>query len=753
MEQEFTEEHKKNLEGTQEQIKKAEIKLGDFTDNRQKAAPLPETQEAFPLNDLSPNQTRSQPLLHFSITENEKSIHKDYYHPISEKDLRKLNRYAVQLQEVATWYLNTVADSSVTYFYQEGSETNSVTINYNKDNFMHLTGVFPYREKQTAEQTLLDFVEGRGAFENILIVNQGATFDKLKVLPELPAIIESDSFYFNDLSDVEKFKVLDMDKAIRSNDKDVLLAFRTLDGATFPASLMRLKEKLNLEIDHQLDEKVILGVYRERNGKITQLSINEEYIHDNGQELMALMKQQVLARTIEEKIATIDLSDYRYFVEDERLWNQLVEQLPYANGTQESPIQFVDSTAEDCIGFISFNGSDEITIEQILAYFEEKGIDNLEERLTLLQQWQGEIETLGEEVSERIRQAEQELTLTEVKQPSTVSDFINARDYAGLKKHLQEGMVNYLQGDVFKAYLEFVSKLPSYSFRNVQLLYNQNPNITYVMGYKQWTELERFVKKGEKSLKIYKPFERIVKDKNGNPILDENGKEQKETFFKLVPVFDISQTDGKEVAKLIYNLETELNDPKLFTAMYQALKTCTTAKIKFVKFPEDNQANGYYLPETNDIIIRQGLFPVMTIKTLLHEITHSHLHTLGVGSSLERQQAEFEAESTAYIVANHFGIDTSEYTFGYLASWTSGGQDIEQFTNALERITNEARSLINDIEQVLEKNKQQLLSNAPQNKFEERVQLAKQKQASTSKAQEKPLTIPETVGEISQGKK
>ena len=293
-----SEEKEKSLESIQEtannseQNKKVETKLGDFPEESQVAAPLPEANISQPLNDLSPSQTRSQPLLHFSIDEDRKSIHRDNYHPISDKDLLKLNRYAPHLQNAAQWYLENVADSQVTYFYQDGADTNSLAISYNKESFMHLTGIYPYREGQTAEQTLLDFATGNGQFDNILIANRGAAFDKLKVLPELPAIVDAESFYFGDLSDVEKFHSLNLDKAIRSNDQDVLLAFRTVDGTVLPASLMRLRKSLNLLLDQTNQEKIILGVFRERDGHIEQLSINEEYVKDKGAEMLSVLKNK-----------------------------------------------------------------------------------------------------------------------------------------------------------------------------------------------------------------------------------------------------------------------------------------------------------------------------------------------------------------------------------------------------------------------------------------------------------------------------
>ena len=294
---EASEEKEKSLGGQEttnnsEQNKKVETKLGDFPEETQGAAPLPEANVSQPLNDLSPSQTRSQPLLHFSINEERKSIHKDNYHPISDKDLLKLNRYALHLQNAAQWYLENVADSQVTYFYQDGADTNSLAISYNKESFMHLTGIFPYREGQTAGQTLLDFAAGNGQFDNILIANRGAAFDKLKVLPELPAIVDAESFYFGDLSDVEKFHSLNLDKAIRSNDQDVLLAFRTVDGTVLPASLMRLRKSLNLLLDQTNQEKIILGVFRERDGHIEQLSINEEYVKDKGAEMLSVLNNK-----------------------------------------------------------------------------------------------------------------------------------------------------------------------------------------------------------------------------------------------------------------------------------------------------------------------------------------------------------------------------------------------------------------------------------------------------------------------------
>ncbi|MGT2755201.1 PBECR4 domain-containing protein [Streptococcus ovis] len=292
-----SEAKEKSLEMNQEtdsifrQQKNAEGTIGDFPEN-QEAAPLPEANVSQPLNDLSPSQTQPQPLLHFSINEDGKSINKRHYHAVSNKDLVKLNRYAGTLQQAANWYLNELADSKIYYFYQENASIQTLQVSFDKDKFQHLTGVFPYKEGQSAEQTLEDFANGNGAFDTILLANKGAAFDKLKVLPELPAIVESDSFYFGDLSQVPKLHYLDLDKAIKSGDEDIILALRTVDNTTFPASLMKLRTGLKNQLAQSAEENIILGVYRERKGQLDQLSINEEYVKDGGQEMLSILENK-----------------------------------------------------------------------------------------------------------------------------------------------------------------------------------------------------------------------------------------------------------------------------------------------------------------------------------------------------------------------------------------------------------------------------------------------------------------------------
>lgn len=286
--QEENQSIEKALEKSQEQTKKTENEFGDFSEIYQKAAPLPEAKQSQPLDGSSPNQTQSQSLLHFTILDADKSIYKPNYHPIKANELRKLNRYAPQLQQTANWYLNTLADSKVYYFFKDEEDIKVVSVSFYKENFMHLTGIAPIKDDQTPEQTLLDFVEGRGEFDNIMIANRGAAFEKLQVLPDFEAIIDAGSFYFDDLSQIEKFNRIDLSQAIMSEDKDLLLALRDIDGIGVPASLMKVKETLSYELEGK--EKIILGVFRDRDGRIEQLSINEDYIKNDGKELQSIIE-------------------------------------------------------------------------------------------------------------------------------------------------------------------------------------------------------------------------------------------------------------------------------------------------------------------------------------------------------------------------------------------------------------------------------------------------------------------------------
>ena len=670
-----SEEKEKSLESIQEtannseQNKKVETKLGDFPEETQGAAPLPEANISQPLNDLSPSQTRSQPLLHFSINEDRKSIHKDNYHPISDKDLLKLNRYAPHLQNAAQWYLENVADSQVTYFYQDGADTNSLAISYNKESFMHLTGIYPYREGQTAEQTLLDFAAGNGQFDNILIANRGAAFDKLKVLPELPTMVDAESFYFGDLSDVEKFHTLNLDKAIRSNDQDVLLAFRTVDGTVLPASLMRLRQSLNLLLDQTNQEKIILGVFRERDGHIDQLSINEEYVKDKGAEMLSVLKNkqyEEVSKEIEQTISTVREEFEKSQEEEIKLEEQ---------GYNKQELEH-DADAD--------------------------GVSDEEELLLGTNPYDFRSKPGSKPEGEESLQADEVVLAAG---SLAVADFIQNKDMAGLSRHLKEGIKEFLDSDKYKDYLTKMSQLNNYSNRNLRLILAQNPEAKQVASFKQWKEnFGRHIKKGEKALRIFKPMTKIKKDENNQPILDKNGKPETVTFFGLVPVFDVSQTEGKEMPKAA-EVKEQLTDLD-YANLYRALMSIAKENDVSVRFEEmENNKHGYYSVPENQIVLRSNeMNKAQIIKTFLHEMAHAELHHADnpQKENLTRSTAELQAESVAYVVSSYYGIDTSEYSFNYLSGWSADKETLADLEAQLDIVQQEAKSLMVRMDQALE---------------------------------------------------
>ena len=225
---------------------------------------------------------------HFTIDEDRMSNKK------FRKNMRTLNLYANAMRDSAQWYLKEMSGTSIHYVYKNPEEKQFQILNvkFDKKNWMHLTGVTPvYNEwvEHLSESFVEDVAAGKGHFKDLKFAN--GMSDKLKVLNLLPEVIESDSFVFNDLSSVEKFNNLDLSKAIRPEDTDLLLLFKEKEFTHVPASLMRVKGDLSKQLE-DIDTGTILGVYRERDGQIEQLSINDEYVKDGGEEMLSVLRNK-----------------------------------------------------------------------------------------------------------------------------------------------------------------------------------------------------------------------------------------------------------------------------------------------------------------------------------------------------------------------------------------------------------------------------------------------------------------------------
>ena len=320
------------------------------------------------------------------------------------------------------------------------------------------------------------------------------------------------------------------------------------------------------------------------------------------------------------------------------------------------------------------------------------------------------------------------------KSEQTISQLVSNKDTKALAEHLKEGMKNYLDSEQFRSFLDTMSKFHNYSLNNIHLLKMQNPNVSRVASFNKWkTDFERTVKKGSKALKIWVPYQ--VKTKisaNQNELSfspSETEMEEKEvtvTRFKLGNVFDVSQTEGKELPKAINELTGSVKD---YEDLYRAAKAVSMDNQVSINFEEIKRegANGYYSPNENRIVISKGLKGQEHIlKTIFHEMAHSDLHrgtNAQYGDDQYRKQ-ELQAESVAYVVANHFGFDTSSYSFGYLAIWAKDKNGFEDMVEQLQIVQKEAKSLIDRMDEKLELVKNKSIK---KDKFADKLQQAKEK--------------------------
>lgn len=929
---------------------------------------------------VTSHPTSSYPYLQFSTNYDKVQRRIANYHPITPADLRRLNQYAPSIQSTAFWYLNELADSKISFVYADHGEKNVLQVTFQKDNFIHLSGIRPFEEGKGAANFLDDIANGQGHYDGMLISN--AIKDKLQVLPMLRDILDPHSFVLDDLSSVEKLHNLNMSEAIKAKE-DFLLLFKDIGDEKIPASLMKLKGELETNVK-LLDEKIILGVFRERDGHIEQLSINEEYVKDKGAEILSVLKnkqyeevskeieqstpENILNKTsldsatftqvldtvynlgvpgdisktpeefhqawnqyldyakqhndqfnqivaaagkdhlldtnsdfykeweqdhiykenyhvrlqwaeerpdgpelpfkgtelisyqdfakelykanqsfyplhqeglkqvtgghpegyisptkiqfsiyapdgeliqdsirynigeeinpiahkerlgtremreypelmkidgaiftqyhLERLASELDISQFSYALEDTPYADQLLSQLPFGD-LENSPIGFTDSSHDSRLGFISFDGMDSVEVESLSAWFEKLGVkDSPLEQVALVEKWQKEIKSLSEKVEqtiaivrdefeksqdEEIKLEEQGHNKQELKRDAdadgvsdeeellqgtnpydfrskpgskpevdeslqaeeivlaagslAVADFIQNKDMAGLSRHLKEGIKEFLDSDKYKDYLTKMSQLNNYSNRNLRLILAQNPEARQVASFKQWKEnFGRYVKKGEKALRIFKPMTKIKKDENNQPILDKNGNPETVTFFGLVPVFDVSQTEGKEMPKAA-EVKEQLTDLD-YANLYRALMAIAKENDVSVRFEEmENTKHGYYSVPENQIVLRSNeMNKAQIIKTFLHEMAHAELHHADnpQKENLTRSTAELQAESVAYVVASYYGIDTSEYSFNYLAGWSNDKETLADLEAQLDIVQQEAKSLMVRMDQALE---------------------------------------------------
>lgn len=275
-----------------------------------------------------------------------------------------------------------------------------------------------------------------------------------------------------------------------------------------------------------------------------------------------------------------------------------------------------------------------------------------------------------------------------------------------IQKKLEDGVRAIFTSEKYQEYISAMSKFPRYSINNCILIASQLPEASLVCGFRKWqTEFNRTVNKGEHGIMILAPIKgktevvEEVFDENNKAIVDENGNQKTEKVtreyqtFRPVYVFDVSQTSGDPLPTLASELNETVDS---FEEMKSVLISISPVPVSFETI--NGGANGYYSPTAGKIVIDERLPQLQMLKTMVHEIAHA---TLGHGSKedkWDRQTKEVQAESVAYWVTQMIGLDTSDYSFGYISGW-SKDKEVSELKESLDVIKQTADKLSSSIEE------------------------------------------------------
>ncbi|MBR4608235.1 MAG: hypothetical protein IKO41_18665 [Lachnospiraceae bacterium] len=284
------------------------------------------------------------------------------------------------------------------------------------------------------------------------------------------------------------------------------------------------------------------------------------------------------------------------------------------------------------------------------------------------------------------------------------------KELTEITEKLEKGVKDVFTSDGYRKWLSFCAKLPRYSVNNQILIMLQRPDATLCQSFNAWKRVNRYVKKGEKAIKILAPApfkikrERDVCCEDGEPAYDLDGEPVKETVevtinaFKPVATFDVSQTEGEPLPDLgVAELTGGVED---YARFFESIRAAVPVPVSFEKI--ENGAKGFYHLTENHIVLAEGMSEAQNVKTLLHEAAHQALHSVEAiaGEKKSKEQKEVEAESVAYVVCQHFGVETSSYSFGYVATW-SNGRAVPELRASLDLIRKAAGELIEKIEKKL----------------------------------------------------
>ena len=276
---------------------------------------------------------------------------------------------------------------------------------------------------------------------------------------------------------------------------------------------------------------------------------------------------------------------------------------------------------------------------------------------------------------------------------------------------LEKGVADIFSSEKYQIFLNTMAKFPQYSYNNNLLIMLQKPDATLCQSYTGWKKMGRFVKRGERGIRILAPTpfkidrEQNKLDEKGQTILDKDGEPVKETVqndmtgFKPVSTFDLSQTEGEPLPTL--GVEELTGSVEGYAKLFGAIKAASPVPVAFEEIK--GGAKGYFQTSENRIAIKEGMSEVQNVKTLIHEMAHAKLHNMTAQKARDdggqtRSSKEVEAESVAYTVCQHYGIDTSDYSFAYVAGW-SKDKEMPELKESLGTIQKAASELITAIDE------------------------------------------------------
>lgn len=283
-----------------------------------------------------------------------------------------------------------------------------------------------------------------------------------------------------------------------------------------------------------------------------------------------------------------------------------------------------------------------------------------------------------------------------------------------IQEKLENGVRAIFESENYKDYIRTMAKFPNYSINNCILIASQRPDASYVCGYKTWqTEFNRTVNRNESGIVIIAPVkykadvDEPVYDENSHPVLGEDGKQKTEKVtkefqgFRPAYVFDVAQTSGEPLPSLVHLLQGGVDD---FEVIKSALIEISPVPVTFE--PINSGANGFYSPGEKRIVVKEDLPELQTIKTLIHEIAHAELGHGSEEDKFDRKTKEVQAESVAFWVAAMIGedggLDTSDYSFGYISGW-SKDKEVTELKESLDLIKETADRISSNLENALVK--------------------------------------------------